>query len=140
VLAPGVTDNEIKLGMLYSQEGATASAFAPFRGGADARLGVANAEGGVRGRKIVYDWEDDVGDPARNGASARYLVEQRKVFGILSGTAASFGSADYLDRAGVPVTGISLDPSWTEHGNMFRLLPLDHERCVRQYLGGLRTQ
>jgi branched-chain amino acid transport system substrate-binding protein len=117
--SPGVTGDEIKVGLLYPQEGAYAIAFRGFRGGIDARFGVENARGGVGGRKITYEWEDDAGDAARNLVAARSLVERDKVFSILEGTLASAGSSGYLDGDGIPVTGVSVEPSWAQHRNMF---------------------
>jgi branched-chain amino acid transport system substrate-binding protein len=120
--APGVSANEIRVGLLYSQAGPYATALAATRGGADARIGVQNAAGGVNGRKIVYDWEDDGGDVNRNLVAARHLVEQGEVFAVLEGTVGSSeGSAEYLASAGVPVMGTSFEPSWTEHENMFAI-------------------
>src|SRR5262249_30368255 len=59
------------------------------------------------------------GDPARNLVAARSLVERHKVFSILEGTLASAGSSGYLDGEDIPVTGVSVEPSWAEHKNMF---------------------
>lgn len=117
--SPGVTADEVEVGVLYPDSGNAASLFAPFRAGVDARLGVANAGGGVHGRRVSYLWQDDGSQPAINLASARMLVEQRQVFGIMESTSASSGSAEYLHDRGIPVTGTSLDAGWTVHNNMF---------------------
>jgi ABC-type branched-subunit amino acid transport system substrate-binding protein len=116
--SPGVTDDNVRLGLLFPDSGSAQSQFGPFRAGVDARLGVANAAGGVHGRKIVYDWEDDASDPMTNLASASALVD-RGVFGVLESTSASSGSAEFLHSKGIPVTGTSLEEPWTIYDNMF---------------------
>jgi len=117
--SPGVTADEVTLGLLYPDTGNAASLFNPFRAGVDARLGVANAAGGVHGRKISYIWRDDESTPAVNLSSARELVEHDQVFGILESSSAAAGSADYLHRTGVPVTGTSPEGIWSYYDNMF---------------------
>jgi ABC-type branched-subunit amino acid transport system substrate-binding protein len=116
---PGITDDHIKLGLLYPDTGNTASLFLPFRAGVDARLGVANAAGGVRGRKVDYIWRDDESLPQVNLAAARTLVESEEVFGIIESTSVASGSAEFLHERGVPVTGASLETPWTVYDNMF---------------------
>lgn len=117
--APGVTPTEIKLGMLYPDTGALASVFRYSRSGVDARMGLANASGGVNGRTVSYEWRDDESDPSVNGEQARLLVEKSNVFGLIMPTAVAFGSAQYLDDQGVPVTGIAAESIWRDHPNMF---------------------
>lgn len=116
---PGVSDHEIRLGLLYSASGDAASLIRPFRAGVDARLGVANAQGGVNDRKVTYEWADDASDTASNLAGARNLVAGRNVFGLLEASTAASGSADYLHRQAVPVVGTSLDGPWGTDRNMF---------------------
>jgi branched-chain amino acid transport system substrate-binding protein len=115
---PGVSANQIKLGFLFPSSGLDASGFATMRGGLDARLGVANAAGGVDGRTISYTWQDDASNPGSNLSGARALVTQ-KVFGIIETTLESSGSAAYLHANGIPVTGVALDPAWATNNNMF---------------------
>jgi branched-chain amino acid transport system substrate-binding protein len=90
-----------------------------FRGGLDARFASLNAEGGVNGRHVVYTWRDDAAQPDLNLAGARQLVETAGVLGLVTGTTANSGSAQWLADAGIPVTGMSGETVWTEHRNMF---------------------
>ncbi|MCK9929633.1 ABC transporter substrate-binding protein [Frankia sp. Mgl5] len=117
--APGVTADEVRLGLLFPNTGNAASLFDPFRAGVDARLGVANAAGGVQGRSIEYSWRDDQSQPSVNETAARMLVDQHQVFGIVESTTAAAGSAEFLHSRGIPVTGTSLEASWTTFDNMF---------------------
>ncbi|MCK9903010.1 ABC transporter substrate-binding protein [Frankia sp. Cpl3] len=91
----------------------------PFRAGVDARLGVANAAGGVHGRKVTYVWRDDESASAVNLASARDLLSTDEVFGIVEASAEAYGSSALLHDSGIPVVGIALDPTWASNDNMF---------------------
>nr|WP_131772508.1 MULTISPECIES: ABC transporter substrate-binding protein [Protofrankia] len=117
--SPGVTDSEVKIGLLFDDSGPTSAAYRTFRAGVEARLGVTNAAGGVHGRKVVYAWRDDAGSPDGNRAGARELVQNEGVFGILETAGVVVGSAQYLDDLEVPVVGLAGDVDWNNHGNMF---------------------
>ncbi len=116
---PGVTKDQIKLGLLYPDTGNVASLFLPFRAGVDARLGVVNSAGGINGRKITYTWRDDESQTTANLAAARALVDTDDVFGIIESTSVASGSAAFLHDRGIPVTGTSLETAWTIYDNMF---------------------
>ncbi|ONH22987.1 ABC transporter substrate-binding protein [Pseudofrankia asymbiotica] len=116
--SPGVTAGNIRLGLLFPDSGSAQSLFGSFRAGVDARLGVANSAGGVHGRQVTYDWEDDASDPRTNLAGATALVD-RGAFAILESTSASSGSAEFLHDKGIPVAGTSLEEPWTIYDNMF---------------------
>nr|MDT0664022.1 ABC transporter substrate-binding protein [Micromonospora sp. DSM 115978] len=105
--------------MIYPDTGSLASTFRYARSGIDARLGLANAAGGIHGRTITYEWADDESDLAVNAEAARLLVERDEVFGILMETGVAAGSAAYLDEIGVPVAGIAGEDVWSQHRNMF---------------------
>ncbi|MCK9920642.1 ABC transporter substrate-binding protein [Frankia sp. AgPm24] len=117
--APGVTRNEVRVGLIYPDSGVFARTFTPTRAGIDARFGAVNAAGGVNGRKITYDWEDDQGRLDTNGVVARDLIETKNVFAIMEASPVSTGSADYLANLNVPVTGLAAEPVWSQHRNMF---------------------
>ncbi|WP_239337110.1 ABC transporter substrate-binding protein [Frankia sp. CiP3] len=116
---PGVTDKEVKIGFLYPATGPLADGFHAFRAGVDARLSAANADGGVNGRTLSYTWRDDASDPATNLVSARALINDDGVFGIIETTGAATGSAPFLHEQGIPVTGLALEPVWGADDNMF---------------------
>ncbi|EIV92026.1 ABC transporter substrate-binding protein [Frankia sp. QA3] len=117
--APGVTPDEVRVGLLYPDSGLLAGAFPALRAGVDARLGEANAAGGIHGRKVVYEWRDDAGTAEANLNGARELVEQRGVFGMLEFTVAAAGSAQYLADRGIPTVGLAAEDVWTRYRNMF---------------------
>ncbi|WP_101836449.1 ABC transporter substrate-binding protein [Frankia canadensis] len=142
--APGVDPSRINLGVIFPDTGAESSFFAGVRAGIDARLGAANAAGGVHGRKITYEWRDDQSDRRRNSIAADSLVGGRNVFGVIETTFGSPGGADALSRANMPVTGVAIEPDWLTHRNMFSFAytasdPVDtHGRFVRSR-GGTRA-
>ncbi len=116
---PGVTSDALKVGLIYPDAGPIASTFSGFRAGVQARFAVENANGGVNGRRLEYDWQDDTANDARNLAAARNLVEGAGVFSILELSNATQGSAQYLHTQGVPVFGPGIEPSWSTFDNMF---------------------
>jgi branched-chain amino acid transport system substrate-binding protein len=116
---PGVTASAVKLGVLYPNTGRPSGLFSSYRAGVDARLGVANAAGGVYGRTVGYNWVDDRGDTAGNLAGARQLITQDQDFGLLEETTVAGGSAKWLNQQGIPVVGTSAGNVWNLYRNMF---------------------
>ena len=117
--SPGVSRSEIRLGLIYPDTGPTATGLAAFRAGVDARIGLQNDQGGIHGRKVVYEWRDDKDDPTANSTAAKDLIEQHKVFGLLEFTLNADGSAQYLADHGIPVGGLAVGEAWTRNPNMF---------------------
>ncbi|MGZ4680042.1 MAG: ABC transporter substrate-binding protein, partial [Ilumatobacteraceae bacterium] len=71
-------------------------------------------------RKIELVNVDDAGDPARNVTAAQQLVEEDKVFGIITETAAGDASGQYLHDQAVPVVGWQLGlPVYGTYPNYF---------------------
>ncbi|WP_250641204.1 ABC transporter substrate-binding protein [Frankia sp. AiPa1] len=116
---PGVTADEVKAGFIYPYTGPLSATFIAARAGLAARIGVANAAGGVNGRKITYDWADDRGQPDTNLVVARNLVENKKDFAVIEVTPVSSGGAQYLSDQKVPVLGMAVEPVWSKYRNMF---------------------
>ncbi|MCK9925350.1 ABC transporter substrate-binding protein [Frankia sp. AgPm24] len=116
---PGVSRNEVRIGLVYPDSGALARTFQPVRSGLNARLGVVNESGGVHGRQIHYTWSDDRGRADTNAVVSRGLVEKDHAFAVIEATAASSGGAGYLATENVPVVGIGMDAAWSRYRNMF---------------------
>ena len=116
-VSPGVTDDKIKIGLVFPDTGPLASILGPSRAGMEARLGLANEQGGVHGRRIEYVWRDDATDPAINAAVVRELVEREEVFGLIQSSTASSGGAEYLREKGIPVAGLPAETIWTDPAN-----------------------
>ncbi|MBL7500947.1 ABC transporter substrate-binding protein [Frankia sp. CNm7] len=116
--APGITDKEIKLGLTWSDTGDGAASFTAFRGGIDARLGLANANGELF-REVTYAWRDDQADPDLNLRVTKELVEAEGVFGVMKAGGGGAGSIPWLAEKNIPVTGIGSDAAWQNRANMF---------------------
>ena len=99
---PGVTDDEIVLGMSSPQSG-PAAAWGSVHLGALAWAAHVNAEGGVHGRRIRVVLKDDGYVPGRAVANVTEMKES--VFAIvgLLGTAVLSATRDLAAEAGVPV-------------------------------------
>jgi branched-chain amino acid transport system substrate-binding protein len=107
---PGVTDSEIKVGVIAPLTGPSSGQgfFPQIIDGQQARVQAANANNELGGRKITLVEVDDKGDPAQNVAAAQNLVEQEKVYAILGQSAVGAASAPYLNSKGIPVVGWQL--------------------------------
>ncbi|MCK9892992.1 ABC transporter substrate-binding protein [Frankia sp. AgB32] len=118
-MAPGVTADEVKVGLIVPNTGPIAPAFTSARAAVQARISAANAAGGINGRRIVLTVQDDGSTAAGNLVAARDLIDHQDVFGLIEMTAVATGSAQFLDTADVPVTGVATEAEWARHRNMF---------------------
>ncbi len=107
--APGVTGKTIKLGSTFAISGPVSNISGPIKKGVEAYINNVNATGGINGRKLEFKFYDDGWDAQRGKAKIKQLVEQDKVF-ILVSVPSSNGldaAAGYLDQKGIPVLGTS---------------------------------
>ncbi len=117
---PGVSDSEIKIGVILTETGPLATGSLPSLDGFQAYVDQANKSGELGKRKITLDIVDDTGDATRNSEVARQLVESDKVFAVSENTGLSPGSDEYFNKQGIPVTGWHVgDPAWNKYPNMF---------------------
>jgi branched-chain amino acid transport system substrate-binding protein len=101
--APGVSDNEIKIGQTMPYSG-PASAWGTLGRAELAYFKMINDQGGIGGRKINLISLDDAYSPPKTVEQTRKLVEQEGVafvFGGL-GTAANLAVRKYLNDRQVP--------------------------------------
>lgn len=121
--SPGVTAGAVNAGLLYTDSGPTGAGLTAFRAGIDARFGLANADGGINGRKITYAWRDDQGQAGANLTQAEDLLTKDSVLGLIEGpNGTDAGSADYLAKQHLPVAGLGSDSVWLNHDNMYSWL------------------
>jgi branched-chain amino acid transport system substrate-binding protein len=115
--APGVTPTTIKIGFLTSVTGNAASSFGDSAAGAQARIAVENAKGGINGRKLELVVADDASSPTQDLTASQSLIS-KDVFGVVNFTPYAFGGYRALQQAGIPVTGAGFDgPEWGQQPN-----------------------
>jgi branched-chain amino acid transport system substrate-binding protein len=103
--APGISDTEILLGAEVILSGTMGAVYATIPKATNAYFNYINeTEGGVCGRKIVYQYEDNFDDPAKAVEVARKLVDQDQVFAMLGslGDAPHPATMEYLNEKEVP--------------------------------------
>jgi branched-chain amino acid transport system substrate-binding protein len=100
---PGVSPTSVLLGATAPLTG-PAAAYASAAQGAEAYFRYQNGRGGVAGRQIAYEVLDDAFDPVQTVRATRELVEQDRVFALVSpvGTQPGLATRDYLKEQGVP--------------------------------------
>jgi branched-chain amino acid transport system substrate-binding protein len=115
---PGVTPTTITLGGTIPITG-PAAAYGSVGRGADAYFKYVNFKGGVFGRKIVYEYDDDEFDVAKTILLTRQLVEQDSVLAIFNsvGTEHALAVRPYLNDRKVPqlFVGSGVSKLATEH-------------------------
>ena len=121
----GVTADTITIGAYGPITGPAAYIGLAGRDGMLLAIKEINAAGGINGRKINVVFEDDTHSPTRALAAVKKLVEQDKVFAIMSvaGSNATVGTIDYVREKGVVmyVSIASAPPvTWPHARNMFR--------------------
>ncbi len=107
----GVTDKTVTLGFIASETGVASSTGKGAASGCKARIGRANAKGGVNGREIEVEYVDDQSSPD-NLKNAQDLVQNRKVFLVINDSALAFFAYRYLVDSGVPVVGGGYDGNY----------------------------
>lgn len=80
---PGVSANQVLLGMANAQTGPASGIGMGVSAGAQAYFSRVNAAGGIHGRKISLILKDDGYEPARTAAVTHELIEQDGVFALL---------------------------------------------------------
>ncbi len=90
---PGVTDSEIKIGILGSLTGPAAIFGTGNLAGATIAFEEVNAAGGINGRKLESIPLDDESSPPKAIAAYKRLADQEKVFAIFGPAASAVGQA-----------------------------------------------
>ncbi len=106
VPVPGVTDTEIVIGSWGPQDG-PAGAYGVIDRTIAGFFKKVNAEGGINGRQVRFIYENDSYQSAKTVAAVKKLVEEDKVFALVSGlgTANNLAVMDYLVQNNVPHVG-----------------------------------
>jgi branched-chain amino acid transport system substrate-binding protein len=110
--APGISDTEIKLGGVWALSGPVRFVTEPMEQAVNAIFNDVNARGGINGRKIKWNIEDDGYQPARTLAGAKKLVERDQVFAIVGQVGAPTAAAilPFATQSRVPLLIIGAVP------------------------------
>jgi len=103
----GITDTEIKLGMVNAQSGPASGLGRGLRAGAQAYFQDLNARGGVHGRQISLVIADDGYEPDRTVDETLKLIEQQQAFALFGyvGTPTANAVLPIVREMGVPLVG-----------------------------------
>jgi len=106
--ADGITDTEIKLGMVNVQSGPAAGLGKGMRSGAEAYFKELNAKGGVHGRKINLTVADDGYEPNRAVDETLKMIEGEKAFALFGyvGTPTANAVIPIVKEMDVPLIGL----------------------------------
>jgi len=106
--ADGITDSEIKLGMVNVQSGPAAGLGKGMRSGAEAYFKELNAKGGVHGRKIMLAVADDGYEPNRAVDETLKMIEGEKAFALFGyvGTPTANAVIPIVKEMDVPLVGL----------------------------------
>ncbi|RKH50832.1 ABC transporter substrate-binding protein [Corallococcus sp. AB049A] len=122
-------EGSILIGEVGSLTGSEATFGISARNGIDLALQEANAEGGVRGQKLVVRVYDSQGRPEEGAQAATRLIAQDRVVALLGEAASSvsMAMADKAQAAKVPmITPTSTSPEVTKKGDyIFRVCFID---------------
>ena len=121
----GVTTDTVTIGAHGPITGPAAYIGLAGRDGMLLAIKEINTAGGINGRQVVAVFEDDGHSPTRALAAVKKIVEQDKVFAVMSvgGSNATVGAIDYMKEKGVPyyVSIASAPPvTWPHAKNLFR--------------------
>jgi branched-chain amino acid transport system substrate-binding protein len=97
----GASDTEIRVGGSTFTSGPAAIYGEQIAVGFAAGVNYVNEHGGINGRRVVLKIYDDGGDPAKQLANTKRLVEVDKVFALTMSYAPIAG--DYVASKGIPV-------------------------------------
>lgn len=106
---PGVTDDEVVIGMTCPMSGPAALWVSMYLGNS-AWAKYINEQGGIHGRKIKIIVKDDGYNPSRALANLTEMKDDVLAFGCIIGSATARASKDFLVESKVPVVHIHANP------------------------------
>ncbi|SFB95760.1 amino acid/amide ABC transporter substrate-binding protein, HAAT family [Collimonas sp. OK412] len=105
---PGISDTEIRLGMVNAQSGAAAGLGQGMRIGAMAVFNDVNTNGGIHGRQINLLVDDDAYDPDKAIDATLKMIDQENVFSLFGyvGTPTANAVLPIIKDTKIPLVGI----------------------------------
>jgi hypothetical protein len=111
VVAPGVTDTEIRVGGVAAVHNPTGTKAGDAFAGTKAYFDMVNASGGIYGRKLVLAAQRD-DNTANNKVEVQGLLTEDKVFAVLPVATLLFTGAQTLVDQAIPTLGWTINPEW----------------------------
>src|SRR5580658_4750440 len=116
---PGLSPTSVTVGTISTQTGTLAANFSSLIYGEKAYYDYINAQGGVNGRKINYQYAlDDGGNPTTFNQLANTLINQDHVFAV-TGVGTAFFSPNLFVESGIPTYGYNVTGNWAGPKNLF---------------------
>jgi branched-chain amino acid transport system substrate-binding protein len=106
---PGVTDDEVVIGMSCPMSGPAALWAAMYLGNSAWAQHI-NAQGGIHGRKIRWVVKDDGYNPSRALANFMEMKDSVFAYGTVMGSATANATKDFFIESGVPVVHVHANP------------------------------
>jgi branched-chain amino acid transport system substrate-binding protein len=119
----GVTPTTITLGTISSRSNAfDPTAFVGPLYGVQAWVDEVNRHGGIHGRTVRLVSCDDHGDGSRNNACVHQLIDNQKVFALVSNAIFTYAAAPYVQSKGVPDVGSQpIDTAYDQFSHLWDL-------------------
>ncbi len=111
VIAPGVTDTEIRVGGVASVHNPLGGKYGDAFAGTKAFFDMVNASGGIYGRKLVLAAQRD-DNLANNKVEVQGLLTENHVFAVLPVAVLLFTGAQTLVDQAIPTFGWTINPEW----------------------------
>jgi branched-chain amino acid transport system substrate-binding protein len=117
----GVTATTITLGTISSRTNPfDPTAFVGPLYGAQAFVAALNRRGGINGRSVRLVSCDDHGDGGRNNECVHQLIDNDKVFALVSNAIFRYDGAAYVQSKGVPDVGSQpIDTAYTRYSHLW---------------------
>jgi branched-chain amino acid transport system substrate-binding protein len=102
---PGITKDQITVGAYLGYSSPVATTNFQIEAGVMSYLNAINEAGGIYGRKVKWIGEDDGYQPTKTLAACKKLIEQDKIFALLSaaGIPTTFAALPYIESQNVPL-------------------------------------
>jgi ABC-type branched-subunit amino acid transport system substrate-binding protein len=123
-MGPGVTDDEIRVGIFSDYSGPIAEAATSGSLGSEVAFEAANADGGVCGRDIVAVKEDTKYDPQQTTQVYRGSASDVLMIGQLLGTSSINAIKSNIARDDMPTLAISLNTTTLKEEDIYVPLPV----------------
>ena len=126
----GVTAAEITVGLIVSRTSPLgAETFSGPSYGAQAYVRALNARGGINGRTVRLIVCDDASTGAGNRRCVRKLIDDDKVFALVSNSILSYSGAEYVSSMGVPDIGSQpIDNAYEQYQHLYQIYGSDSPR------------